>query len=80
MKATIKVAQQFFYGNNKKTSRVNFIAREGSYHCNTIGALGISGNVARRAPYKPFLMTNVHQVYDAMRTGSVWEESPILHL
>jgi len=28
----------------------------------TIGALSISGNVARRAPYEPFLMTNVHQV------------------
>ncbi|KAH6706624.1 pyridoxal phosphate-dependent transferase [Leptodontidium sp. MPI-SDFR-AT-0119] len=62
MEATIKLARQFFYENDKKTSRVNFIAREGSYHGNTIGALGISGNVARRAPYEPFLMTNVHQV------------------
>ncbi|CZT50522.1 related to ARG8-acetylornithine aminotransferase [Rhynchosporium secalis] len=62
MEATIKLSRQYFYENNKKTSRVNFIAREHSYHGNTIGALGISGHVARRAPYTPFLMGNVHHI------------------
>ncbi|KAH6719996.1 pyridoxal phosphate-dependent transferase [Leptodontidium sp. MPI-SDFR-AT-0119] len=62
MEATIKLSRQYFYENDKKTSRVNFIAREHSYHGNTIGALGISGHVARRAPYTPFLMGNVHHV------------------
>jgi adenosylmethionine-8-amino-7-oxononanoate aminotransferase len=62
MEATIKLARQFFYERNKNTPRVNFIAREGSYHGNTIGALGISGHVARRAPYKPLLMNNVHHI------------------
>ncbi|PVH86804.1 PLP-dependent transferase [Cadophora sp. DSE1049] len=62
MEATIKLARQYFYEHDKQTSRVNFIAREHSYHGNTIGALGISGHVARRAPYTPFLMGNVHHV------------------
>lgn len=56
------MARQFFYENDKNTPRVNFIARTNSYHGNTIGALGISGFVARRAPYEPFLMKNVHHV------------------
>lgn len=62
MEATIKLARQYFFENDRDTSRVNFIAREHSYHGNTIGALGVSGHVARRAPYKPFLMGNVHHV------------------
>jgi len=62
MEATIKLSRQFFYENDKKTKRVNFIAREGSYHGNTIGALAISGHVGRRAPYLPFLMDNVHHI------------------
>jgi adenosylmethionine-8-amino-7-oxononanoate aminotransferase len=62
MEATIKMSRQFFYESDRHTRRVNFIAREGSYHGNTIGALGVSGHVARRAPYEPFLMPNVHHV------------------
>jgi adenosylmethionine-8-amino-7-oxononanoate aminotransferase len=62
MEASIKLSRQFFYEQDKNTPRVNFIAREGSYHGNTIGALGVSGHVARRAPYKPFLMNNVHHI------------------
>lgn len=63
MEATIKLARQYFLETEKKnTRRVNFIAREGSYHGNTIGALGMSGHMARRAPYTPFLMSNVHHV------------------
>jgi len=62
MEATIKLSRQFFYENDKNTKRVNFIAREGSYHGNTIGALSISGHVGRRAPYLSFLMDNVHHV------------------
>lgn len=62
MEAAVKLSRQYFYESDKKTPRVNFIAREGSYHGNTIGALGISGHVARRAPYTPFLMNNVHHI------------------
>ena len=62
MEATIKLSRQYFYEGDKQTPRVNFIAREGSYHGNTIGALSISGHLARRAPYRPFLMENVHHI------------------
>jgi adenosylmethionine-8-amino-7-oxononanoate aminotransferase len=62
MEATIKLSRQFFYEKDKKTTRVNFIAREGSYHGNTLGALAVSGHIARRAPYIPFLMNNVHHI------------------
>ena len=62
MEATIKMARQFFLETDPGTSRVNFIAREGSYHGNTIGALAMSGHVARKAPYKPFLMPNIHHI------------------
>ncbi|TVY84933.1 putative aminotransferase [Lachnellula suecica] len=62
MEATVKLARQYYYENDKQSPRINFIAREHSYHGNTIGALGISGHVARRAPYEPFLMENVHRV------------------
>lgn len=62
MEAAIKLSRQYFYENDKQTPRVNFIARDGSYHGNTIGALGVSGHLARRAPYTPFLMKNVHHI------------------
>jgi adenosylmethionine-8-amino-7-oxononanoate aminotransferase len=62
MEAVVKLSRQYFYENDKNTPRVNFIAREGSYHGNTIGALGISGHLGRRAPYTPFLMDNVHHI------------------
>jgi adenosylmethionine-8-amino-7-oxononanoate aminotransferase len=62
MEAAIKLSRQFFYEKDKKTTRVNFIARQRSYHGNTLGALGISGFIARREPYTPFLMENVHHI------------------
>ncbi|KAM3077311.1 hypothetical protein ACMFMG_006660 [Clarireedia jacksonii] len=62
MEATAKLTRQYFYEQDKSTKRVNFIARQGSYHGNTLGALSMSGHLARRAPYAPFLMNNVHHV------------------
>ncbi|KAG0646858.1 Aminotransferase [Hyphodiscus hymeniophilus] len=62
MEAAVKLSRQYFYEQDQNTRRVSYIAREGSYHGNTLGALGISGHVARRAPYLPFLMKNVHHV------------------
>lgn len=62
MEAAIKLSRQYFFEQDKETPRVNFIAREGSYHGNTLGALAVSGFPARRAPYTPFLMKNVHHI------------------
>ena len=62
MEASIKLARQFFYEQNKNSLRVNFITRDRSYHGNTIGALSLSGFLARKSAYLPFLMPNVHFV------------------
>lgn len=62
MEAALKLARQYFYEQDKGTKRVKFVARERSYHGNTLGALGVSGFLARREPYVPFLMENVHHI------------------
>ena len=63
MEAAIKLSRQFFLEKNPpEFDRVNFITRENSYHGNTIGALSVSGHIARKKPYLPFLMKNVHQI------------------
>lgn len=46
-------------------ARVHFIARRQSYHGNTLGALALSGNPARRAPYAPLLPTGFSHVSPA---------------
>lgn len=62
MEAALKLSRQYFYEQDKRTKRVKFIARERSYHGNTLGALGVSGFLVRREPYVPFLMENVHHI------------------
>lgn len=62
MEAAIKVARQYFYEADNQTARINIIARNNSYHGNTLGALSVSGHIGRRAPYLPFLGTYVHHV------------------
>lgn len=47
---------------NKQNQRINFIARNGSYHGATIASLSISGHFARREPYIPLLIPNTHYV------------------
>ncbi|TVY51741.1 putative aminotransferase [Lachnellula cervina] len=56
------MARQFFFGQDPETPRVNFIARENSYHGVTIGSLSLSHILERRAPYLPLLMKNVHHI------------------
>ncbi|TVY31297.1 putative aminotransferase [Lachnellula occidentalis] len=62
VEAALKLCRQIFFVQDPQTRRVNFIARENSYHGVTIGALSISGHIERRAPYLPLLMKNVHHV------------------
>src|SRR4029077_11368524 len=50
----IKLARQFHLEHNQK-DRYRILSRRQSYHGSTLGAMSISGNVARRAPYGPFL-------------------------
>lgn len=50
----IKLVRQYFL-ERKETARYRVISRRQSYHGSTLGAMSVSGNVARRAPYAPML-------------------------
>jgi adenosylmethionine-8-amino-7-oxononanoate aminotransferase len=50
----IKLARQYFL-ESKQPSRYRIVARKQSYHGSTLGAMAVSGNVARRAPYAPLI-------------------------
>jgi adenosylmethionine-8-amino-7-oxononanoate aminotransferase len=54
MEAALKLARQYFLEIGQP-QRHRFIARRQSYHGNTLGALGLGGNMARREPYEPIL-------------------------
>ena len=55
----MKLARQYFLETGEE-SRHRFIARQQSYHGNTLGALAVGGNVWRRAPYAPLLIEVSH--------------------
>ncbi len=62
--AAIKMARQYFLEIGQP-QRTHYIARRGSYHGNTLGALSAGGNMMRRAPYAPLLSQNFHHVSPA---------------
>jgi len=51
---SIKLARQFHLESGRK-DRYRVVSRRQSYHGSTLGAMSVSGNVARRAPYEPLL-------------------------
>ncbi|KFY46954.1 hypothetical protein V494_00247 [Pseudogymnoascus sp. VKM F-4513 (FW-928)] len=58
--AALKMSRQYFMElSPPQPQRTKYIARQQSYHGNTIGALSVSGHVGRREPYAPILTTNV---------------------
>ena len=63
MDGAAKLARQYFLElSPPQPHRIHFIARKGSYHGNTLGALSISGHKARRSIYEPMLASNVSHV------------------
>ncbi|MGB2632781.1 MAG: aspartate aminotransferase family protein [Candidatus Acidiferrum sp.] len=50
----IKLARQYFLESGQPL-RYRVLARRQSYHGSTLGAMSVSGNVARRAPYAPMI-------------------------
>jgi adenosylmethionine-8-amino-7-oxononanoate aminotransferase len=50
----IKLARQFHLESGQ-SSRYRVVSRRQSYHGSTLGAMTVSGNVARCAPYQPLL-------------------------
>jgi adenosylmethionine-8-amino-7-oxononanoate aminotransferase len=60
VEACLKMARQYFTElPEPQPQRTRFIARERSYHGNTLGSLGVSGHKARRAIFEPMLSQNV---------------------
>lgn len=63
MDTAIKLARQYFLElSPPQPQRIRLIARNGSYHGNTVGALSVSGHKGRRAIYEPLLSPNVSHV------------------
>jgi len=50
----IKLCRQYFLETNQP-ARFRVVARKQSYHGSTLGAMSVSGNVERRAPYAPLI-------------------------
>jgi adenosylmethionine-8-amino-7-oxononanoate aminotransferase len=54
VETALKMARQYQIERGAP-ERTRVISRRQSYHGNTLGALAVSGNLGRRAPYEPFL-------------------------
>jgi adenosylmethionine-8-amino-7-oxononanoate aminotransferase len=50
----IKLARQYFL-ETKQPSRYRVVSRKQSYHGSTLGAMSVSGNTSRRAPFVPMI-------------------------
>lgn len=59
VEASIKLARQY-YVERGEPQRKHIIARQQSYHGNTLGALAVGGNQWRRAAFDPLLMQSSH--------------------
>ncbi|SLN29659.1 aspartate aminotransferase family protein [Oceanibacterium hippocampi] len=57
--ASLKLARQYMLEIGQP-KRCRFIARRQSYHGNTVGALSVGGNMARRVPYAEMLIDVAH--------------------
>lgn len=59
VEAAMKLARQYMLEIGQ-AQRTNFIARRQSYHGNTLGALGTGGNMWRREPFDPVMVSASH--------------------
>ncbi len=59
VEAALKMARQYFVETGEP-QRGHFIARRQSYHGNTLGALAVGGNEARRRAFGPLLVDVTH--------------------
>ena len=59
VEAALKLARQY-YLEKSENNRRHVIARQQSYHGNTLGALAAGGNEWRRRPFSPLLVETTH--------------------
>lgn len=64
VESAMKLARQYFFEKGEP-QRTHFVARKQSYHGNTLAAMSISGNVARKVPYEGFGYPHVSHVSPA---------------
>ena len=80
MESALKMARQYFMElPEPQTQRKRFIARDRSYHGNTLGSLSVSGHKVRRAIFEPLLSPNFSHVspcypYRGMKSGESNEQ------
>ena len=53
--SAIKLARQYFFEKGQ-TQRTKFVSRQQAYHGNTVAAMSLSSNMARRTPYENAIM------------------------
>lgn len=75
MEAALKLARQYFVEAGQPNRR-HFVARSQSYHGNTLGALSVGGNLARRKTYQPLLVPPHHISSCYAYRGQAQGESP----
>jgi len=59
VEAALKLARQYMIETGQP-DRTRFISRRQSYHGNTLGALGTGGNMWRREPFDPVMVSASH--------------------
>ncbi|KAH8433932.1 uncharacterized protein LDX57_011568 [Aspergillus melleus] len=64
VESALKLARQYFYEKGE-SQRIHLVARKQSYHGNTLAAMSISGNLARKVPYQDFAYQHVSHVSPA---------------
>jgi adenosylmethionine-8-amino-7-oxononanoate aminotransferase len=71
----IKFARQYHLESGQP-QRYGVISRRQSYHGSTLGAMSVSGNVARRAPYQPLLSEwgHISECFAYHHAGSLKDE------
>jgi adenosylmethionine-8-amino-7-oxononanoate aminotransferase len=71
----IKLARQYHLESGQPR-RYGVISRRQSYHGSTLGAMSVSGNVARRAPYQPLLSEwgHISECFAYHHAGSLKDE------
>lgn len=74
VEAALKLARQWAIDSGQPDRR-RIIARDQSYHGNTLGALATGGNAARRAPFAPLLPETWHIPPCYAYRGQATEES-----
>ncbi|KAF5866897.1 hypothetical protein ETB97_008702 [Aspergillus alliaceus] len=78
VESALKLARQYYYEKNEP-QRLHFVSRQQSYHGNTIAAMSISSNLARKVPFDGFMYPHTSHVspayaYRHQRTGETEAE------